>query len=172
MGTDVGQGFLADVDVLIASCLLHDIGRQEQFADPKICHARAGAKKAYDFLKENGFSDEFSKKVSQCILTHRYRRSNLPESLEAKILFDADKIVLRERWVSPGLWFTRERFHSLCIRYPGTAVCWMGKKKSRPPFFRNTNISWRESIPVFHKDRLRDRNEPEKGGGGFLQQYA
>ena len=61
----------ADVDVLIAACLLHDIGRQEQVADPKVCHASAGAKKAYDFLKEKGFSDEFSKKVSQCILTHR-----------------------------------------------------------------------------------------------------
>ena len=126
----------ADVDVLIASCLLHDIGRQEQFADPKICHARAGAKKAYDFLKENGFSDEFSKKVSQCILTHRYRRSNLPESLEAKILFDADKID-----VAGAVGIAR------------TLVCWMGRRKNLLLFSRNTNISWRESIPVFSRSK-------------------
>lgn len=80
-----------DTDVLIAACLLHDIGRGEQFADPEVCHARAGAQKAYDFLTENGFSLEFARRVSDCILTHRYRKSNPPESLEAKILFDADK---------------------------------------------------------------------------------
>ena len=45
-----------DYDVLIAACLLHDIGRQEQFENPKVCHAEAGAKKAYDFLKEQGKS--------------------------------------------------------------------------------------------------------------------
>lgn len=30
--------------------------------------------------------------VRHCIKTHRYREDNLPESLEAKILFDADKL--------------------------------------------------------------------------------
>lgn len=81
-----------DYDVLIAACLLHDIGRQEQFEDPALCHARVGAKKAYSFLVEQGFSKEFADKVSACILTHRYRKDNLPESIEAKILFDADKV--------------------------------------------------------------------------------
>jgi uncharacterized protein len=28
-------------DVLIAACLLHDIGREKQFKNPKICHAKA-----------------------------------------------------------------------------------------------------------------------------------
>ncbi len=81
-----------DYDVLIAACLLHDIGRQEQFEDPALCHARVGAKKAYSFLVEQGFSKESADKVSACILTHRYRKDNLPRSIEAKILFDADKV--------------------------------------------------------------------------------
>ena len=38
-----------DRDVLIAACLLHDIGRQEQFAEPSLCHARVGAEKAGGF---------------------------------------------------------------------------------------------------------------------------
>ncbi len=81
-----------DYDVLIASCLLHDIGRKEQFENPSLCHAIVGSKKAYDFLIENGFEIGFAKKVKHCIQTHRYRNNNQPQSLEAKILFDADKI--------------------------------------------------------------------------------
>lgn len=81
-----------DYDVLIASCLLHDIGRKEQFENPSLCHAMVGSKKAYDFLIENGFEIGFAEKVKHCIQTHRYRNDNQPQSLEAKILFDADKI--------------------------------------------------------------------------------
>ena len=81
-----------DYDVLIASCLLHDIGRKEQFENPSLCHAMVGSKKAYDFLIEHGFEIGFAEKVKHCIQTHRYRKNNQPQSLEAKILFDADKI--------------------------------------------------------------------------------
>jgi len=42
-------------DVLIAACLLHDIGRKEQFENPSLCHAMVGSNKAYHFLIENGF---------------------------------------------------------------------------------------------------------------------
>lgn len=81
-----------DYDVLIAACLLHDIGRREQFENPELCHAEVGAKKAYAFCIENGFSEDFAKKVASCILTHRFRSGNPPETPEEKILFDADKI--------------------------------------------------------------------------------
>lgn len=79
-------------DVLIATCLLHDVGRPEQFADPNVCHAEVGSEKAYAFLLENGFPEAFSAAVRSAILTHRFRISRPPQSLEAKILFDADKI--------------------------------------------------------------------------------
>ena len=39
-----------DYDLLIAACLLHDIGRQEKFENPSLCHAVAGAEKARTFL--------------------------------------------------------------------------------------------------------------------------
>ena len=81
-----------DHDVLIVACLLHDIGRKEQFEDPALCHAEVGAKKAYQYLLNNGFSDDFAQKVRHCIITHRFRKSRQPETLEAKILFDADKL--------------------------------------------------------------------------------
>ena len=82
----------ADYDVLICACLLHDIGRKEQFENPKLCHAMVGGEKAYRFLIDNHFCKDFADKVKHCIQTHRYRQNNPPKSLEAQILFDADKI--------------------------------------------------------------------------------
>ena len=81
-----------DTDILITACLLHDIARGEQLQNPEICHAEKGAEKAYEFLTANGFETDFAKKVSECILTHRFRNDRQPRSTEAKILFDADKI--------------------------------------------------------------------------------
>lgn len=80
-----------DMDVLIAACLLHDIGREAQFADPTLCHAREGARMARAFLKQIG-REALAEPVAQAVLTHRFRGDNPPASLEAKILFDADKL--------------------------------------------------------------------------------
>lgn len=87
-GTENG----VDYDVLIAACLLHDIGRREQFENPALCHAAVGSKKAFAFLTAHGFDTVYAGRVRDCILTHRFRENNPPESLEAKILFDADKL--------------------------------------------------------------------------------
>ncbi len=81
-----------DYDVLIAACLLHDIARPEQIRDPSLCHAAVGSEKAYRFLVDNSFDEVFAQQVRACIRTHRFRKSDQPESLEAKILFDADKL--------------------------------------------------------------------------------
>ncbi len=82
----------ADRDVLITACLLHDIGREEQFRDPSLCHAQVGAEKAYRFLTEQGFPEPFAAHVRDCVRTHRFRSGDPPVSIEAKILFDADKL--------------------------------------------------------------------------------
>lgn len=81
-----------DMDVLITACLLHDVGRKEQFENPKLCHAQVGAEKAKGFLLRNGFDAEFAERVSECIRSHRFRKDAPPKSIEAKILFDSDKV--------------------------------------------------------------------------------
>lgn len=81
-----------DYDILLAACLLHDIGRKEQIADPSLCHAAVGSEKAYRFLLELGMEQEFAESVRHCIMTHRFRKNLPPQTLEAKILFDADKL--------------------------------------------------------------------------------
>lgn len=81
-----------DYDVLISACLLHDIGRKEEYDTLNSCHAQIGAVKAEKFLLDNHFDKEFVDKVTHCILCHRFRNNNVPKTIEAKILFDADKL--------------------------------------------------------------------------------
>lgn len=80
------------LDVLICACLLHDIGRKAQFENPKLCHAAVGAEMAEAFLSGHGFDPDFTRRVCHCIRAHRYRGKDECESIEAKILFDADKL--------------------------------------------------------------------------------
>jgi len=79
-------------DVLIASCLLHDIGRDSQFQNPKLCHAIEGGKMAYTFIKEMGWNENLCRHIQDCITTHRFRTDKPPKTIEAKILFDSDKL--------------------------------------------------------------------------------
>lgn len=81
-----------DADVLTAACLLHDIGRGEQFRDATLCHAQVGSEKAHAFLLTLGWSEEAAAHVRDCVLTHRTRTDRRPTSLEAKLLYDADKL--------------------------------------------------------------------------------
>ena len=82
-----------DEDVLVASCLLHDIGRDKQFTDlDNICHAEVGGKMAYEYLLSQQWSIIKAQHVKECISTHRFRGNNKPKSIEAKVLYDADKL--------------------------------------------------------------------------------
>ena len=80
-----------DRDILAAACLLHDVGRPEQFrtgAD----HALVGGDMAYDFLLTLGWEPARAEWVRQCIRAHRFRNDLPPETVEAKLLYDADKM--------------------------------------------------------------------------------
>lgn len=81
-----------DYDILITACLLHDVGRIDQMKDPTLCHAVVGSEKAKKFLLEQGYDKAFAETVADCIRTHRFRKNAPPQTLEAKILFDADKL--------------------------------------------------------------------------------
>ena len=83
-----------DLDVLKTAALLHDIARVKEDNDNtgKTCHARLSAKIAVIILKKFGYSKEKIDKIVNCILAHRYRAGVRPETKEAKILFDADKL--------------------------------------------------------------------------------
>lgn len=89
---EIAENEAVNKDVLIAACLLHDIARKDQLENPSVCHAALGAEKAEAFLLANGFAADFAAHVRDCIFTHRFRKTMPPKTMEAKILFDADKL--------------------------------------------------------------------------------
>lgn len=83
----------ADLLIVHLAALLHDIARPEESASSgKIDHAAAGAQTALDFLIKNHLQPDIAQRVAACIAQHRYRSTCRPDSIEAKILFDADKL--------------------------------------------------------------------------------
>ncbi len=89
----IGAKMAARLDILSAAALLHDIGRREEsHSRGKICHAAHGAKIAEQILLDLDFPAADIGAICSCIATHRYRDGNKPASLEARILFDADKL--------------------------------------------------------------------------------
>jgi uncharacterized protein len=83
-----------DLDILIPAVLLHDIARVREDSDPTgtIDHAILGAEMATTILERLHYEAATIAKITHCIAAHRFRTHNQPESIEAKILFDADKL--------------------------------------------------------------------------------
>ncbi|MGV8981682.1 HD domain-containing protein [Clostridium sp.] len=83
-----------NLDILIPAALLHDIARviESQNKTGEIDHAVLGGSMAEEILRNLDYEQETINKIKHCITTHRYRSGNSPKSIEAKILFDADKL--------------------------------------------------------------------------------
>lgn len=81
-----------DLDVLRAAVLLHDVARAMEDEGLVEDHAREGAAIARRILHELGFPPEKVEKVCRCIEAHRFRSSVKPDSVEAMILQDADRL--------------------------------------------------------------------------------
>lgn len=81
-------------EVLYPAAILHDIARVKEDADNtgKIDHAIEGSLMAEKILLEQNYDKEIIEKIKDCIISHRFRSGNNPKSIEAKILFDADKV--------------------------------------------------------------------------------
>ncbi|MGD9160871.1 MAG: HD domain-containing protein [Desulfobacteraceae bacterium] len=89
----IGMAEGADLDVLGIAAHLHDIGRPFQDRSKgKICHAEKGAELAGEILTKFNLSAEDKNNIIHSIRTHRFRGKDIPETLEAKVLFDADKL--------------------------------------------------------------------------------
>lgn len=89
----IGRLMEAKLDVLSAAALLHDIGRRYETREQgKICHAEKGAELARDILEKLEFAPALIDEIAHCIEAHRYRGDKIPKTLEAKILYDADKL--------------------------------------------------------------------------------
>lgn len=89
----IGQKMAARLPILAPAALLHDIGRKEESQSRgEICHAQRGAELAAPLLRDLSYADDDIVAICHCIRAHRFRGTAKPESLEARILFDADKL--------------------------------------------------------------------------------
>ncbi len=83
----------ADRFIVKVAAILHDVAREDENTENgRLCHAELGSRIAAEFLEGIGLHRERIEKISHCILTHRYRNSHPPETIEARILYDADKL--------------------------------------------------------------------------------
>jgi uncharacterized protein len=89
----IGDVEKADKEVLAVAALLHDVGRiYQDEAMGLLCHAEKGAEMAGVVLQAYPLSQGKKSNILHCIKSHRYRSTCKPKTLEAKILFDADKL--------------------------------------------------------------------------------
>ncbi len=79
-----------NTEVLVLACLLHDVGRAK--AKKGKNHAKLGAQMAEQFLTEEGYEEKIIHNVKKCIETHSHKGQGRPVGIEAKILYDADKL--------------------------------------------------------------------------------
>jgi uncharacterized protein len=89
----IGQVEGADLEILMVSAYLHDVGRawQDQ-SKGAVCHAEKGAEIARALLDKYAIPNERKACIVHCIRAHRFRGNCRPTTLEAKTLFDADKL--------------------------------------------------------------------------------
>jgi uncharacterized protein len=79
----------ADVEIVHAAALLHDVARGQ--GDRLIAdHAQAGAEFARRVLA--GYPQEKVEAVAHAVAAHRFRTGQTPQTLEAQVLHDADKL--------------------------------------------------------------------------------
>jgi len=157
-----------DYDVLLAACLLHDIGRMRQFDNPDVCHATEGGEMACQYLDGIGFPLDKAERVKHCIISHRYRSDAPPTSVEAKILFDADKID-----VTGAIGIARTLFYQ---GHVGTALYVVdsngnvsdGTSDSIPSFFHEYHLKLKYVYDGFYTRR---GNEIAKGRRQCMNEF-
>lgn len=87
----IGKEEHADKDILIPAALLHDIARSFE-KERGLPHEQEGARMAEEFLTSIQYDARLIPAISHAIRAHRYRSTEKPATLEARILSDADKL--------------------------------------------------------------------------------
>jgi uncharacterized protein len=84
----------ADLFIVRMAALLHDIGRAEESRANSAgdIHEELSVRMAGPVLDRLGVPEDKKEAILHAIATHRHRRGGEPRTLEAKCLFDADKL--------------------------------------------------------------------------------
>lgn len=93
MAEKLAQAAGADLEIVRAAALLHDVEGTTPGEAARHNHHHASADFAAQALSAEGWSAERIAAVQHCIRAHRFRDDREPPAtIEAKVLFDADKL--------------------------------------------------------------------------------
>ena len=93
MATRLAKTENADLEIVQAAVLLHDVADSEAGTAARENHHIASAAFAAEVLAKEGWPEERLTAVQHCIRAHRFRsKGERPETIEAQVLFDADKL--------------------------------------------------------------------------------
>jgi len=141
MAIILGEAEKADMRIVLAGVLLHDIGRlYPELGDN---HYEAGAKIASRYLQNAGFTDRKIEAIIHCIKAHGPRGLEEPKSLEAKVVYDVDVLSCSGGYVGVA------RVFDYFMREEGLGVKKMmalpsGKKEPREDFYTKTGSRFGE----------------------------
>ncbi|WP_435155673.1 HD domain-containing protein [Haladaptatus sp. DFWS20] len=82
----------ANETILFTAVWLHDIGRAREDRGEIDDHAEWGAEEARRILAEHDVTETEIEAIQHCIRAHRFSNDVEPETLEAKLLSDADNL--------------------------------------------------------------------------------
>ncbi len=83
----------ADIEIVRAAALLHDAEGSASGAETRTSHHHRSAEFAGQILSQAGWPAGRIAAVQHCIRAHRFRSDGeSPKTLEAQVLFDADKL--------------------------------------------------------------------------------
>jgi len=137
MCEQIGKEEEANMDILIPACYLHDVGRL--ISDDLKGHIQKGLILTQLILETLDYNEHTISAILTAIKHHNIDSKD-PETLEGKILFDADKLELVGKF-GMALWFKSSGNMSLkdaCTRYLGLAN--MVKEQRRSLFYTQSAI--------------------------------
>lgn len=88
----IGRKEGADLEVLLAAALLHDLVVHPKGSEKRSRSADDSAALAQKMLQKRGWPGDRIERVLYCIRSHSYSKNVNPVTLEAKILQDADRL--------------------------------------------------------------------------------
>lgn len=88
----IGKAEEAKMEILKPAVFLHDIARKKEDLGKITCHAQEGAIMAKEILQKIKYPEDLIDQIFYAISIHRYRLKVEPQTLEAKILQDADRL--------------------------------------------------------------------------------
>ena len=89
-GKVIAENEAADVELIVAACLLHDVAWFDTNADNSREHGRIGSEKARPVLESLGYTQNQITNICYSVAVHVDEDN--PDTLEAKIVSDADNV--------------------------------------------------------------------------------